>query len=83
MQCGDRYHGVERTSFEGNVKEVAVPPLDGRAKVASPRPFEYTAVQIEPKDVRHAGPRQLRRQDAVAAPHVQNVARSMRESNLW
>ena len=41
MKGGDRHHGVERTSLEGNVKNVALPPLDRDASVARPRSVEY------------------------------------------
>ena len=59
---------IERTSVVGNVKEVALPPLDRHATVARPRPVEYSPVQIESNDVRHAGASQLRRQDAGGSP---------------
>jgi hypothetical protein len=78
MKGGDRHHGVERTSLEGNVKEVALPPLDRDANVTRPRSVEYCLVQVEPDDVRNAGPSQPRRQHAVTASNVQNATRSVR-----
>src|SRR5688572_26382038 len=78
MQRGHRHHGIERSSVEGSIKHIAVLPFNGHAKVARPRSFQYAPIHIEPNDVWHASLNQLRREDAVAAAHLQYVARSMR-----
>jgi len=79
MKGGDRHHGVERTSLEGNVKNVGLPPLDRDANVARPRSVENGPVHIEPDYVPNAGSSQPRREDAVTASHVQNPTRSGRD----
>ena len=60
MKGGHRYHSVERTVIERNVEHVALLPFDGDPGVACFRPLEDLPVQVEPDDVRDAGPNQLR-----------------------
>ena len=79
MQRGDRHHSIEGASFKRYIKHVALEPLHWDTGVACPRPVENTRVEIEPDDVPHASLSQLRRQDAITTPHVQDALCTVRD----
>ena len=47
--------------------------------MARPRSLENTRVDIEPNDVPYASLSQLRRQDAITTPHVQDALCPVRD----